>query len=110
MAFSVITALAACAAIVLVVYRFVIYPVLVSPLAKIPPAHPSAPFTSIWIFWKRHQFKENAALYAAHNKLGPVIRTAPNEISINCVDGGLRTVYAGGYEKSSWYNFFESYG
>jgi hypothetical protein len=39
------------------------------------------------------------------------VRLAPNEVSINCVDGGIRTVYAGGFEKHEWYpNLFPAYG
>ena len=40
-----------------------------------------------------------------------VVRIAPNDISVNSVDGGIRSVYAGGYEKGNWYkNIFNNYG
>ena len=39
----------------------------------------------------------------AHQKLGPIVRLAPSEISINCVDKGIKTVYSGGFEKHEWY-------
>lgn len=110
MTLPVIPTVAVCAVIVFLVYRFVVYPAFVSPLASIPSAHPTAPFAPLWILWKRHQFKENSTLYAAHNILGPIVRVAPNEISINCVEGGIRTVYAGGFEKDVWYHLFENYG
>ncbi|CAF9917960.1 MAG: hypothetical protein ALECFALPRED_000435 [Alectoria fallacina] len=43
-------------------------------------------------------------------KYGPVVRLAPNEISVNSVDA-LRTVYVGGFEKHRWYlDVFANYG
>ncbi|KAH0075623.1 cytochrome P450, partial [Aureobasidium melanogenum] len=54
---------------------------------------------------------ENATVLAAHERLGPLVRLGPNEISVNCVNGGIRTVYTGGFEKGGWYsNAFSAYG
>ena len=39
-----------------------------------------------------------------------MVRLGPNEISVNCVDGGIRTIYGGGYEKGDWYAVFNNYG
>ena len=52
---------------------------------------------------------ENRTLHDAHRRLGPVIRVAPNELSINDI-GSLRTVYQGGFEKPEWYSVFNNYG
>ena len=52
---------------------------------------------------------ENRTLHAAHEKLGSVIRVGPSELSVNDLDG-LRTVYAGGFEKGQWYSIFDNYG
>jgi hypothetical protein len=50
-------------------------------------------------------------IHDSHARLGPIVRIAPNEISFNSVKGGVRTVYAGGYEKGDWYgNVFSNYG
>jgi hypothetical protein len=104
--------LAAAAALLLYfVYSFVIYPTFLSPLAKIPNAHPTSPISPAWILWVRYRNRNNRTIHAAHQKHGPIVRVAPNEVSINCVDGGIRTVYAGGYEKHDWYpRQFGSYG
>jgi hypothetical protein len=48
-------------------------------------------------------------VHAAHLKHGPVVRLAPNELSLNDLNG-LRTVYAGGFEKGEWYGIFDNYG
>lgn len=93
----------------LVFYKFVIYPASVSPLSKIPNAHWSAPFSPLWILWTRLKCRENRTLHAAHLKHGSVIRIAPNELSVNDL-AGLRTVYAGGFEKGQWYSIFDNYG
>ncbi|EMC98232.1 hypothetical protein BAUCODRAFT_417228 [Baudoinia panamericana UAMH 10762] len=95
----------------IVVYRLVFYPILLSPLAKIPSAHWTAPFSRLWILYYRSRQQETPTVHNAHARLGPIVRLAPNEISVNCVDGGIRTIYAGGYEKGDWYiNVFNNYG
>ncbi|PSN60992.1 hypothetical protein BS50DRAFT_681207 [Corynespora cassiicola Philippines] len=92
---------------------------LTSPLRPIPPAHPLSPWSSLWIASVRRRGTENATLRAAHARLGPVVRLGPSEVSVNCVKGGIREVYAGGFEKGgegtgsggfNWYAFFGNYG
>ncbi|KAF2674008.1 putative cytochrome P450 monooxygenase [Microthyrium microscopicum] len=79
--------------------------------SKIPAAHWSANFSSAWILWIRYIFKEVSTIDQAHSKLGPVIRLAPHEVSVNCVKGGILTVYAGGFDKHPWYaNLFDNFG
>ncbi|KAG0648857.1 Cytochrome P450 [Hyphodiscus hymeniophilus] len=109
MAFLSVPLLAVLSVCCLAVYRFFIYPTFISPLSKIPNAHWTAPFSPLWILWTRYSSRENRVLHAAHLKLGPIVRVAPNEISINDV-AGLRTVYAGGFEKGEWYSIFDNYG
>jgi hypothetical protein len=101
--------LASLGLLLLAVYRFILYPTLLSPLSKIPNAHWSAPISVFWILWTRFQNHENTSVHAAHLKHGPVVRLAPNEISVNDIDG-LRTVYAGGFVKGEWYAIFDNYG
>ncbi len=93
----------------LAIYKFIVYPTFVSPLSKIPNAHWSAPISPLWILWIRRRCRENRKLHAAHLRLGPVIRLAPNELSVNDL-ASLRTVYAGGFEKGQWYSIFDNYG
>ncbi|KAL8777930.1 MAG: hypothetical protein Q9213_007643 [Squamulea squamosa] len=50
------------------------------------------------------------ALVDSMGPLGDIVRLGPNEVGINCVDGGLRTVYAGGFEKPYFYDQFRNYG
>ena len=110
MAYSV-TALAAAFFAGLIFYRVMIYPVFLSPLAKIPNVHWSAPISPVWMLWRRFTSRNNRTIQAAHERLGPIVRLGPSEISINCVDGGIKTVYAGGFEKHDWYpRVFGSFG
>ena len=95
----------------------VLYAYIRNPVRKIPAAHPLAHFTSLWIHSIRWRSMENTTLKAAHARLGPIICLGPEEISVNCVKGGIREVYAGGFEKGkagkggyNWYAFFSNYG
>lgn len=92
------------------VYQYLLYPAFISPLSKVPAAHWSARISPAWILWIRYSFRANKTIHAGHQKYGNVIRLGPNELSVNCVDDGLRTIYAGGYEKHQWYpNLFTNY-
>jgi unspecific monooxygenase len=96
---------------IFLLYRGVIYPAFLSPLARIPNAHWTAPISPFWILWKRYQSQNNRTIHAAHERLGPIVRLAPSEISINCVEGGIKPVYTGGFEKHEWYpRVFGSFG
>ncbi|KAL8825593.1 MAG: hypothetical protein Q9170_007737 [Blastenia crenularia] len=92
------------------IYKYIIYPAFYSPLAAIPAAHFTASWSPLWILWVRYSSIEVQTIHKAHVKHGPIVRLGPNEISVNCVDGGIRTIYAGGFEKWSFYDQFENYG
>lgn len=93
----------------LIIYKFILYPIFYSPLSKVPNAHWSAPISPLWILWTRYSCQENRVVHAAHQKHGPIVRLAPNELSVNDT-AGLKTVYAGGFEKGEWYSIFDNYG
>jgi unspecific monooxygenase len=106
-----IPTVAAAAVVCICLYQFIVHPAFISPLSKIPAAHPTASISPAWILWKRFTFREIRTIHEAHQRLGPVIRLGPKEISINCVKGGIQTVYSGGFEKHAWYpNLFDNYG
>lgn len=102
---------AGCAILCLAIYKFILYPAFISPLSKIPNAHWSASLSPLWILYHRQQQNDTPTVNEKHKKLGPIIRLAPNELSVNSVEGGIRTIYAGGFEKGTWYsNVFSNYG
>ncbi|KAK5073055.1 hypothetical protein LTR64_000536 [Lithohypha guttulata] len=86
-------------------YHIFIYPFFISPLRHIPRAHWTVPIPyigSLWILHQRFRSRNNATTAQAHHH-GPVVRLADNEISVNCYEGGIKTIYAGGWEKHEWY-------
>lgn len=91
-------------------YKFIAYPAIISPLSKIPNAHWSVPYSPLWILWVRFNGTENRDVRSVHLKLGSVVRLGPNEISIGTIDGGVKTVFGGGFEKGDWYAAFDNYG
>lgn len=99
------------AVVLVLMYRYIIYPALLSPLSKIPNAHFSVPFTSTWIDSKRPGGATGiAAILAAHEKHGPIIRLSPDELSVTSLDG-LRKIYTGAFEKDLWFeDAFVNYG
>ncbi|KAF5003748.1 hypothetical protein FDECE_9719 [Fusarium decemcellulare] len=110
MAFN-IPVLAAGAAVVLALYKLFLYPLFVSPLSKIPAAHWSSHVCPVWIYYIRYKNVENATIHELHKTKGPIIRTAPRQLSVNCYEGGLKTIYTGGFHKTDFYhNRFENYG
>lgn len=102
--------LALTAAVLLCFYEFILQPAYFSLLSRIPNAHWSAPFSSFWIRYIQFSSRENHTILAAHKLHGPIVRLGPAEISVNSVDGGVRTVYGAGYEKGQWYAIFDNYG
>jgi hypothetical protein len=107
MAFSSITSIivALCAYLL---YYFIIYPILISPLSKIPSAHRTSSILPIWIWWKRRRGQENRTIYAAHLSQGPIVKLAPKEISVSSQDG-MRKIYVGGFERTEWFLQFSNY-
>ncbi|KAK8920211.1 Cytochrome P450 monooxygenase cypX [Metarhizium anisopliae] len=101
--------LLAAATFLFVLYTTVLQPALFSPLARIPTAHWSCSLSNYWILRARKQAKENETLFKAHLRHGPIVRVAPNTLSVDGVDA-MRAIYQGGYEKSDWYRVFDNYG
>ncbi|KUJ13771.1 putative cytochrome P450 monooxygenase [Mollisia scopiformis] len=93
------------------VYQYIIFPLFLSPLSKIPPAHWSVPSSARWINSHRLNGKTGlSATLSAHNRLGPIVRLSPDEISVASIDG-LRKIYSGGFEKDeSYVQEFTNYG
>lgn len=83
-------------------YKFLIFPIFISPLAKLPHAHPLCSFTTAWFKQQRKKHRELRTLYEAHRRHGPVVRLGPWEVSLASPDG-LRQVYTAGLEKDPWY-------
>jgi hypothetical protein len=81
-----------------------------SKLSAVPNAHFSAPYSRFWLFFLKVTDSEHRAREKAHRHLGPVIRLAPNELSVNCMENGVQTIYSRDFEKGEWYDGFVNYG
>ncbi len=90
-------------------YRYIVYPAVLSPLAGIPTAHWSCSVSPLWILWARYNSRENRTLYQAHREHGPVVRVGPEELSVNSLEG-VKAIYQGGFDKHQWYAVFQNYG
>ena len=102
--------LIALAVVSYILFTWIVYPGFLSPLARLPNAHVLSPYTSTWIQWSRLQGREVDEAYKAFRAKGPVVRLAPNEVAVNVIDGGTRTVHGGGFEKPDYYNNWTKYG
>jgi cytochrome P450 len=95
--------------LVFVIYKFLFYPLFLSPLSKVPPAHPTSPLSSFWLNHIRRKYVLNRTIHSLHLKHGPIIRLGPNELSVNS-PSALRTIYIGGFDKHHWYrDTFQNY-
>jgi hypothetical protein len=93
------------------IFKFLLYPALFSPLAKIPNAHWSCSFSPIWILWMKWSKQENETIYRLHMEKGPAVRLGPSLVSVNSFEDGLRRIYHGGFPKPEfYYNGFSVYG
>lgn len=88
--------------IIFPLFRYVVQPLFLSPLSKIPNAHFTSPISSRWIKAIRQAGNEVLTIHALHRRHGPVIRLAPDELSVNSLHG-LRVVYTGAFEKHPLY-------
>ena len=72
-----------------------------SGLKDIPNAHFSVPYSRLWYLSIRWRKKENRSRIHLHRRLGPVVRLGPRDVSVNCIDDGVRTVYSGKFDKDA---------
>ena len=90
------------AAVILLVYKYLIYPGWISPLASLPTANPLCSFTGHWMIRRCKAHGELKTLYAAHQHFGPIVRLGPSEVSVISQEG-LDKIYTAGLNKHMWY-------
>lgn len=90
------------AALVGALFRFFIYPALLSPLSKFPGAHWSCHIAPFWLWWARAYEWENRCVLAGHQAKGSMLRLAPNVLSVNSAEG-LKVIYTGDFPRSNFY-------
>ncbi|KAI0146012.1 cytochrome P450 3A13 [Hypoxylon sp. NC0597] len=95
----------------LVLALLYIWRCIASPLRTIP-----GPTISLFSSWtlKYHEFHAHRTRYVhhLHQRYGPVVRIAPNEVSFASLEG-VKEIYGSGgsgYDKTEFYNLFMLYG
>lgn len=78
-------------------------------LKDIPNAHFSVPYSRMWLLWLRWRKKEHRSRIYFHRRLGPVVRIGPRDVSVNCIEDGVRTIYSSKFDKdeSFYYELFD---
>ncbi|EME39095.1 cytochrome P450 monooxygenase-like protein [Dothistroma septosporum NZE10] len=87
--------------------KYLIQPLFLSPLQSIPLAHPLCGISDLYFRYLARQERELDVLLAAHKRHGPIVRSAPNEVSIVSLEG-LRHVYTS-CAKTDFYYVFANY-
>ncbi|KAB5545539.1 putative benzoate 4-monooxygenase cytochrome P450 [Coniochaeta sp. 2T2.1] len=89
---------------------FYLFPYLVTygPLRKVPAPFP-AQFTNLWLLFAARRGKRYLIVDDMHKKLGPVVRIAPNHVSV-ADDSAVQAIlgHGNGMLKSSFYDAFVS--
>ena len=98
------------AALSLLLYKYILHPLFLSPLSKIPSAYFTSHIIPLHAWPRRDTGANTREVFAAHQKHGAVVRLGPNEIS--CVTpAALRVIYTGGFDKEKFYeDAFVNYG
>lgn len=102
MGINVVTVGAATAAVTIALAH-VVRLALLSPLSKIPAPHWSCHFLSLWYWSAKPTHRENRLVLENHMSKGAALRLAPNLLSLNCFEGGLKAIYLGGFPKTDFY-------
>ncbi|RHZ66779.1 uncharacterized protein CDV56_109393 [Aspergillus thermomutatus] len=98
------------AIVLLFLFLHALYRAYLHPLRKIPGPG-LARFTELWRSSRYFKGKWHRDILQLHRKYGPVVRIAPNEVSI--VSPNLITTvysYTGGTAKTSWYDTWAALG
>jgi hypothetical protein len=91
-------------------HKFFIEPLLLSPLSRIPGPKSFA-LTKWRLALEDLQGTRSRTIWKLHQMYGPVVRIGPSEVSFNSVTA-LKTIYGAGsgYDKSEFYDMFDVYG
>jgi cytochrome P450 len=84
-------------------YRYVIYPQFLSPLSKLPRAHPTTAVLPTWLWYQQRTQNESRSITEAHHRHGPVVLVSPSEVSVASLDG-LKKIYSGRrFKRPDWF-------
>ncbi|KAH9909917.1 cytochrome P450 [Xylariomycetidae sp. FL2044] len=93
-----------------ITYRLIYLPLISSPLRAVPG--PKAFAATKWrLAYADYRGTRTRVIHALHEKYGPVVRIAPDEVSFASL-AALRTIYGAGsgFERTEFYRMFDVYG
>ena len=74
-----------------------------SSLKDIPNAHFTVPYSRLWLLSIKWRKLENRTRTQLHRDLGPVVRIGPRDVSVNCIDDWVRTIYSAKFDKEPFF-------
>lgn len=83
---------------------------LTSPVAKLPGPQISK-FSSLWLKYKEMTAQRTTYIHRLHEKYGPVVRIAPNEVAFTSW-AAIKEIYCSGgsgFDKTEFYDLFKIY-
>jgi len=98
--------------VVATVWRYIVYPLFLSPLASVPAASPIARFSTLWIEWQRLNGNDFQSISAAFATKGPYVLISPRELALNDIDA-VNCVWGTGsadFDKHSSYSYWATQG
>lgn len=101
-----LSSLAALQLLLVVFFRYIVQPALLSPLSKLPKAHWSSPFTTVFVdkqYINAGNRRRIHRVQRAHQRHGDIVRIGPKEISVNSADAVQQIYTSDCFEKSPWY-------
>ncbi|KAJ4247425.1 hypothetical protein NW762_013100 [Fusarium torreyae] len=107
---AVLTIAAAFIAVALLIYHFIVDPLILSPLKAVPG--PKLFAVTKWrLAYEDWKGTRTRTIHHLHQVYGPSVRIGPNEISFNSLSA-LRTIYGPGsrFGRTNFYRMFDVYG
>ena len=110
--YGVLAAVTAGLIVAVTIWRYIIYPLFLSPLASVPAAHPIARFSTLWIEWQRLRGTDFQAISAAFATKGPYVLASPRELAVNDMDAVISVWGTGSadFDKHPSYSYWATLG
>lgn len=99
-------------AVTVTIWKCIVYPLFLSPLAVVPAASPIARFSTLWIEWQRLRGKDFQSISAAFAAKGPYVLVSPRELALNDIDA-VNCVWGAGsadFDKHPSYEYWATQG
>ncbi|CAH0019308.1 unnamed protein product, partial [Clonostachys rhizophaga] len=90
--------------VILLLYKFIIYPAFLSPFSNLPAPHWSCHIAPFWLWWAKYFHHENRLLHLNHLSKGVVLRLSPGILSVSVLEGTPKPLISGGFLNTELYS------